>query len=162
MLAGSLTCRLSSVMRSPPARRTRWPYYRSAGHRLFSLRMTLSRGRCRSNGLECDSKFVRCLILLSWMTSCTVRIRKSLWIISLVTYHGASKIASLSNEIEWILCGFENIFNILLTHFILKVGTVIPGNDSTADYLLSGALNSRRYQVRVPKRERVQCCICIQ
>ena len=54
-LAGSLTFRFISVMRSPPARRTRSPYYRSAGHRLFSLRVTLSRGRGLSNGFELDS-----------------------------------------------------------------------------------------------------------
>jgi len=45
-------------MRPPPARRSRWPYYRSAGHRLFSLRLALSRGSGWSNGLERDSKFV--------------------------------------------------------------------------------------------------------
>ena len=89
-------------MRSPPARRSSWPYYRSAGHRLFSLRMTLSRGRGWSNGLECDSKFVRCLILLSWITSCTVGIPRSLWIISLVTYRGASTFAL--NIFDWHLC----------------------------------------------------------
>jgi hypothetical protein len=61
VLAGSRTCRLTSVMRSPPVR-SRWPCYRSAGHRLFSLSMTFSRGRCCSNGLECDSKFVRCML----------------------------------------------------------------------------------------------------
>ena len=88
-------------MRSPPARRSRWPYYRSAGHRLFSLRVTLSRGRGCSNGLECDSNFVRCLILLSWMTSCTVGIPRSLWIISSVTYHRVSTIAL--NIIDWHL-----------------------------------------------------------
>jgi hypothetical protein len=81
----------------------------------------------------------------SWMTSCTVGIRKSLRILSLITYRATSTIASLSNEIEWILCGFENIFNLLLTYLILKVGKVIPGNDSTTDYLLSGALNERDF-----------------
>ena len=39
------------------------------------------------------------------------------------------------------MCGFENILNMLLTHFTLKVGTVVPGNDSNAGFLLSGALN---------------------
>jgi len=39
-------------MRSPPARRTRSPCYRSAGHRLFSLHMALSRERGWSNGTE--------------------------------------------------------------------------------------------------------------
>jgi hypothetical protein len=102
VLAGSLTCRLTSVMRSFPGRRSRWPYYRSAGHRLFSLRMTLSRGRGWSNGLECDSKFVRCLILLAWMTPCTDGIPRSLWIISLVTYRGASQMAL--NIFDWYLC----------------------------------------------------------
>jgi len=102
VLAGSLTCRLTSIMRSPPARRSHWPCYRSAGCRLFSLHMTLSHGRGRSNGLECDSKFVRCLVLLSWMTSCTVGIPRSLWIISLVTYYGASTIAL--NIFDWHLC----------------------------------------------------------
>ena len=89
-------------MRSPPARRSRWPYYKSVGHRLFSLRMTLSRGRGWSNGLECDSKLVWCLILLSWMTSCTVGIPRSLWIMSLVTYHRASTVAV--NIFDWHLC----------------------------------------------------------
>jgi len=101
MLAGSLTCRLASVMRSPPGRRSRWPYYTSAGHRLFSLRMTLSRGRGWSSGLECDSKFVRCLILPSLMTSCTVGIPRYLGVTSLVTYHGASTIAL--NIFDWRL-----------------------------------------------------------
>jgi hypothetical protein len=102
MLAGSLTCRITSAMRSSPAKRSRWPYYRSAGHRPFSLRMTLSRGRSWSNGLECDSKFIRCLILLSCMTSCTVGISRSLWIISLFTYHGASTMSL--NIFDWHLC----------------------------------------------------------
>jgi len=101
VLSGSLTCRLTTVMRSPPARRSRWPYYRSAGHRLFSQRMTLSRGRVWSNGLECDSKVVQCLILLSWMASCTAGIPRSLWIISLVTFHGASTVAI--NIFDWHL-----------------------------------------------------------
>jgi len=101
VLAGSLNSRLTSVISSPPARGSILPYYRSAGHRLFSLRMTLSRGRGWSNGLECDSKFVRCLILLSWMTSCTAGIPRSLWIISLVTYRGASTIAL--NIFDWHL-----------------------------------------------------------
>jgi hypothetical protein len=98
---GVLTCGLATVMRSPPAR-SRRPCYRSAGHRLFSLRMTLSRGRGWSNGLECDSKLVRCLILLSWMTSCTAGIPRSLWIISLVTYHGASTVAL--SILDWHRC----------------------------------------------------------
>ena len=34
-LAGSLSCRHTTMMRSPPARRSRSPYYRSAGHRFF-------------------------------------------------------------------------------------------------------------------------------
>jgi len=102
VLAGSLNCRLTSVMRSRPARRFSWPYYRSADHHLFSLRMTLSHGRGWSNGLECDSKSVQCLILLSWMTSCTVGIPRSLWSISLFTYHGALTIAL--NIFDWHLC----------------------------------------------------------
>ena len=102
MLAGSRTCRLTGVMRSPPARGSRWPFYRLAGHRFFSLRLTLSRGRGWSNVLECDSKFVRCVILIWWMTSCTVGTPRSLGIISLVTYRGASKIAL--NIFDWHLC----------------------------------------------------------
>jgi hypothetical protein len=35
-----LVCRLTSMMRSPPASRSRRPCYRSAGHSLFNLRMT--------------------------------------------------------------------------------------------------------------------------
>jgi hypothetical protein len=73
-------------------RRSHSLYYRSAGHRPFSLRM-MSCGRGWSNGFEWDSNFVRCLILLSWMNSSTVGIPRSLWIISLVTYRGASTIA---------------------------------------------------------------------
>ena len=102
MLAGSLTCRLTSVMRSPPARGSRWPYYRSAGPRLFSLHMTIPHGMGWRNGSECDSKFVWCLIPLSRMTSCTDGIRSSLWIMSLVTYHGASTVAL--NIFDWHLC----------------------------------------------------------
>ena len=82
--------------------RSRWPYYRSAGQRLFSLRMTLSRGSGWRSGFECDSSYLRCLIRLSWMTSCTVGMPRSLWIIALVTYQGASTI-SLS-ILEWHLC----------------------------------------------------------
>ena len=66
--------------------------------------MILSRGRGLSNGLECDSKFVRCLILLLWMTSCTVGISRSLWIISLVTCRGTSTMAL--NIFDWHLCSF--------------------------------------------------------
>jgi hypothetical protein len=99
---GVLTCRLTSVMTSPPARRSLWPYYRSAGHRHFSLLMTLSRGRGWSHGLECDSKFVWCLILRSWMTSFTVWIPRPLWTLSLVTYRGTSTIAL--NVFDWHLC----------------------------------------------------------
>ena len=61
----------------------------------------LSRGRSCSNALECDSKFVRCLILLSWMTSCTGGIPRSLWIISLFTHHEASTMAL--NIFDWHL-----------------------------------------------------------
>jgi hypothetical protein len=88
-----LVCRLTSAMRSPPARRSRRPCYRSADHRLFNLHTLSSHGRGWSNGFGREVSFVRCLILLSWMTSCTVGISRSLWIISLVTYHGASTIA---------------------------------------------------------------------
>jgi hypothetical protein len=88
-----MVCRLTSVMRSPPTRRPLRPCYRSAGHRLFNLRMTSSRGRCWSSGFGCEVSFVRCLTLLAWMTSCTVGIPRSLWIVSLVTCHGASTVA---------------------------------------------------------------------
>ena len=84
---------------SPPARRSRSPYCRSAGHRLCILRMTLSRVRGWGSGFEWDCNFVRCLIRLSWMTSCTVGIPRSLWIMSLVTYRGASTIAR--NSLHW-------------------------------------------------------------
>jgi len=57
-------CRHTSVIRFPPARRSHCPYHRSAGHHHCSLRVT-SRGRGWSNGLVCDSKFVRCLMLLT-------------------------------------------------------------------------------------------------
>jgi len=49
--AVSQTCGRTSVMRSPPARRSRSLYYRSAGHRRFDLRTTLSRGMGWSSGL---------------------------------------------------------------------------------------------------------------
>jgi hypothetical protein len=88
-----LVCRLTSVMRSPPARRSRRPCYKSAGRCRFNLCMMSSRGRVWNSGFGCEASFVRCLILLSWMTSCTVGIPRSLWIISLVTYHGASTVA---------------------------------------------------------------------
>ena len=61
-----------------------------------------SRRRGWSNGFERDSNFVRCFIPLSWMTSCTVRMPRSLWIILLVTYHGASTIAV--NILDWPFC----------------------------------------------------------
>jgi hypothetical protein len=80
-------------MSSPPARGSRPPFYRSAGYRLFSLRMTSSRSRGWDNGFEWDSTLVWCLILLSWMTLCTAGIPRALWIIALVTYRGASTIA---------------------------------------------------------------------
>jgi len=92
-LAMSQTCGRASVMRSPPARRSRSPYYRSAGHRRFCLRTTLSRGMGWSRGFEWVSSFIQCLTLLAWMTSCTVRISRSSWIIALVTHHGASTVA---------------------------------------------------------------------
>ena len=63
--------------------------------------MTLSRGRSCSSGFEWDSSFVRCLILLTWMTSCTVGIPRSLRIVSLVTYYGTSTIAR--NILDWSL-----------------------------------------------------------
>ena len=85
-------------MRSPPARRSPSPYYSSADHRLFSLRMALCRGRSWSSRFEWGYNFVRCLILLSWMTSCAVGIPRSSWIISLLIYHGASTVA-LDNKI---------------------------------------------------------------
>jgi len=90
------------MMSSPPARRSRSPYYRSAGHRLFSLRMASSRWGGWSNGFEWDYILVRCLILLSWMNSFTVGIPRSLWIISLVTYQGASAVAL--NILDCHLC----------------------------------------------------------
>jgi hypothetical protein len=96
-----LVCRLTNVMRSPPAR-SRRPCCRSAGHRRFNLRVTSSRGRGWRSGFGCKASFVRCLILLSWMTSFTVGIPRSLWIIALVTYHGASKIAV--SILDWHRC----------------------------------------------------------
>ena len=101
-MSGSLTCWLTGVMKSSPARTSRAPYYRLAGHRLFILRKTLSRGKSWSNGLEWDSSFLQCLILLSWMTSCTVGIPRSLWLISSVTYCGASTVAL--DILDWRLC----------------------------------------------------------
>jgi hypothetical protein len=80
-------------MRSPPERRSRSPYCGSTGHRFFSFRMASSRGRGWRNGFKWESVLVRCLILMSWMSSCTVGIPRSLWIISLVTYRGGSTVA---------------------------------------------------------------------
>ena len=77
--------------RSPTKRRPRSPHYRSAGQRLFSL-WRRRVGGVGINRFEWDSVLVRCLILLSWMSSCTVGIPTSLWIISLVTDHGASTV----------------------------------------------------------------------
>jgi hypothetical protein len=54
-LMGWLAVYLVDLLRSPPARRSRSPYYRSAGHRLFSLHMSSSRSRGWSNGFEWDS-----------------------------------------------------------------------------------------------------------
>ena len=90
-----LTCRHSSVMRSPPARGFRSLHCMSAGHRLCSRRMTLSRRGRWSKGFGWDSSFVRCLILLAWMTSCTGGIPKSVWIIELVTYQRGVNSCSL-------------------------------------------------------------------
>jgi hypothetical protein len=55
-----------------------------------------------SNGFRWDYKFVRCLIRLAWMMSCTVGILRSAWIISVVTYRGASTVAR--NILDWHLC----------------------------------------------------------
>jgi hypothetical protein len=93
-MTGSLTCRPTSVMR-----RSRRPCYRSAGNRLFNLRMTSPREMGWRSGFGCEASFVRCSKLLSRITSCTVGIPRSLWIISLVTYHGASTIAG--SILDW-------------------------------------------------------------
>jgi hypothetical protein len=66
---GVLTCRHSSVMRSLPARGSGSPHYRSVGHRICNRRMTLSRRGGCSKRFGWDSSFVRCFILLAWMTS---------------------------------------------------------------------------------------------
>jgi len=89
-------------MRSPLARGSHSQHSRSAGHHPFSLCMASSCGRGWSNRFEWDSILVSCLILLSWMTSCTVGIPMSLWIISLVKYHGASTVAL--NILDLHLC----------------------------------------------------------
>jgi hypothetical protein len=44
-----------------------------------------------------------------------------------------------------MLCGFENILNKSLNPLTLKLGRDIAGNDSTAGFLLSGALNERDF-----------------
>jgi hypothetical protein len=58
-------------------------------------------------------------------------------------------------------CGFEKILSILLTHFILTVGTVIRGNVSTAGFLLSGALNESDFTKSedAEPEKKVQCVI---
>jgi len=101
-LAMSQTCGRESVMRSLPARRSRSPNYRSAGPRCFSFRTKLSRGIGWSSGFEQVYGFIRCLILLVWMTCCTAGLPRSSWIIVLMTYHGASKFAC--NTLDCHLC----------------------------------------------------------
>jgi len=100
-LAMSQSCGRTIVMRSPPARRSRSPYYRSAGHRCFSFRTTLSRGMGWSSGFKCGSSFIRCLVLLAWMMSCTVGIARFSWIIALVTYSGATTIGDILRGDNW-------------------------------------------------------------
>jgi len=91
-----------SVMISPPASRSRSPYCRSAGHRHFSLHTTLSRVMRRSSWFEWVYSFTRRLTLLAWITSCTIAIPRSSWIIALATYRRASTVArSIS---DWHLC----------------------------------------------------------
>ena len=102
ILCMSQTGGRSSVMRSPPARWSRSPCYRSAGHRRFGLRTTLSRGMGWSSGFEWVSGLIRCLTLLAWMTSCTVGIPRSSWIIAMVTCRGASTISR--SILDWHLC----------------------------------------------------------
>jgi hypothetical protein len=75
-------------MKFPPARRSRAPFYRSAGHRRFSLHKTVSRERDWSSGFEWDCSRARCLVLLPWMTSWIAGIPRSVWSVALVTYRG--------------------------------------------------------------------------
>ena len=100
-LAMTQTCGRTSVMRSPTAR-SRSPNCRSAGHRHFSLRTKLSRGMGWGRWFEWVASFIRCLVLVTWMTSCTVGIPWFSWIIALLTYHGAWTIAR--NILDWHFC----------------------------------------------------------
>jgi hypothetical protein len=97
----SSACGLSDVMKFPPVTESLTPDYRSVGHLHFSLRGILSLDRdCRS-GFEWDCSLTRCLLLLLWMTSWTVGMPRSEWIIALVIYHGAFTIAL--NSFDWNL-----------------------------------------------------------
>jgi hypothetical protein len=78
------------------------PCYRSAGHRRFRLRATFSRVRDLSRGFKWDCSLAWCLELLSWMTFWMAGIPKSLWIMALVIYHGASAIAL--SIFDWHRC----------------------------------------------------------
>jgi len=118
VLAGSRTCRLTGVMRSPPARGSRWPFYRLAGHRFFSLRLTLSRGRGWSNVLECDSKFVRCVILIWWMTSCTVgKIMCWLGVQLVLAWWGLLQLGDLVDRITGQLV---TVFLVFVWHYLVE------------------------------------------
>ena len=104
----------TSVMRSPPARRSRSPYYRSAGHRRFGLRTTLSRGMWWSSRFERVPSFILSLLHLTWMNSSTVGMSRSTWIIALVIY--TYKLESHTKNKEFITA-----FLILLKRVLHKI-----------------------------------------
>ena len=145
-LAVSQTCGRASVMRSPPARRSRSPYCRSDGHRRFNLRTTLSRGMGWSSGFEWFSSFIRCVILLAWMTSCTVGMPRSSWIIALVTYHAASTIAR--NILDWHLCVIA-----VLDLLIQPQNSLVNGYPTFGRIIVYSVSESRR-----PRRIQTHCC----
>jgi len=97
----SPACGLSDAVRSPPARGSLTPDYRSVGHLRFSLRGILSLDIVCRSGFGWDCSLARCLLLLSWMTSWTVGMSRSEWIIALVIYHGAFTIAL--SRFDWNL-----------------------------------------------------------
>jgi hypothetical protein len=131
-----LVCRLTSVMRSPPAR-SRRPCYRSAGHRVFNLRMRSSRGRGWSSGFGCDASFVRCLILLSWMTCCCPHVDVSTvhWQTFLFYFISSSIRPSYYIFIRYLFpCAFINWFYFLFyfvayfsfTHALMLLYSFLP------------------------------------
>jgi hypothetical protein len=96
-----MCCGLSGAVRSPPASGSLTPDYTSVGHLRFSLRGISSLDIVCRSGFGWNCSLARCLLLLSWMTSWTVRMPRSEWIIALVIYHGAFTI--VLSSFDWNL-----------------------------------------------------------